>query len=73
VYSLVIIAACFSHHLVSHPDLKTNPNAKIHVLQDQVTHMHRLSEYQNTVSRRIESIKTVLHDRMSQSRNKSEY
>jgi hypothetical protein len=34
---------------VSHPDLRANPNARIHVRQDQVTHMHRLSEYQNTV------------------------
>jgi hypothetical protein len=34
---------------VSHPDLRTNPNARIHVRQDQVTHMHRRSEYQNTV------------------------
>jgi hypothetical protein len=35
--------------VVSHPDLRANPNARIHVRQDQVTHMHRLSEYQNTV------------------------
>jgi hypothetical protein len=34
---------------VSHPDLRANPNARIHVREDQVTHMHRLSEYQNTV------------------------
>jgi hypothetical protein len=34
---------------VSHPDLRTNPNARIHVRQDQVTHMHRRSEYQNTM------------------------
>jgi hypothetical protein len=25
---------------VSHPDLRANPNARIHVRQDQVTHMH---------------------------------
>jgi hypothetical protein len=31
---------------LSHPDLRGNPNARIHVRQDQVTHMHRLSEYQ---------------------------
>jgi hypothetical protein len=36
-------------YLLSHPDLRTNPNARIHVRQDQVTHMHRRSEYQNTV------------------------
>jgi hypothetical protein len=35
---------------LSHPDLRANPNARIHVRQDQVTHMHRLSEYQNIVS-----------------------
>jgi hypothetical protein len=34
---------------LSHPDLRANPNARILVCQDQVTHMHRLSEYQNTV------------------------
>jgi hypothetical protein len=34
---------------MSHPDWRANPNAGIHVRQDQVTHMHRLSEYQNTV------------------------
>jgi hypothetical protein len=34
---------------LSHPDLRANPNARIHVRQDQVTHMHRLSEYQNTM------------------------
>jgi hypothetical protein len=34
---------------LSHPDLRANPNARIHVRRDQVTHMHRLSEYQNTV------------------------
>jgi hypothetical protein len=34
---------------LSHPDLRANPNARIHVRQDQVTHMHRLTEYQNTV------------------------
>jgi hypothetical protein len=36
-------------HQMSHPDLRANPNARIHVRQDQVTHMHRRSEYQNTV------------------------
>jgi hypothetical protein len=35
--------------ILSHPDLRANPNARIHVRQDQVIHMHRLSEYQNTV------------------------
>jgi hypothetical protein len=35
--------------VLSHPDLRTNPNARIHVRQDQITHMHRRSEYQNTV------------------------
>jgi hypothetical protein len=34
---------------LSHPNLRANPNARIHVRQDQVTHMHRLSEYQNTM------------------------
>jgi hypothetical protein len=34
---------------LSHPDLRENPNARIHVRQDEVTHMHRLNEYQNTV------------------------
>jgi hypothetical protein len=34
---------------LSHPDSTVNPNERIHVRQDQVTHMHRLSEYQNTV------------------------
>jgi hypothetical protein len=42
------VLACLGW-LVSHPDLRTNPNARIHVRQDQVTHMHRRSEYQNTV------------------------
>jgi hypothetical protein len=37
------------HAVLSHPDLRANPNARLHVRQDQVTHMHRLSEYQNTV------------------------
>jgi hypothetical protein len=34
---------------MSHLDLRANPNVGIHVRHDQVTHMHRLSEYQNTV------------------------
>jgi hypothetical protein len=34
---------------LSHPDLGANLNARIHVRQDQVTQMDRLSEYQNTV------------------------
>jgi hypothetical protein len=40
-----------THHPIhlSHPDLRANPNAKIHVRHNQVTHMHRLSEYQNTM------------------------
>jgi hypothetical protein len=46
---------------------------KTHVRQDQVSHMRWLSEYQNTVQKRKESIKTLLHDRMSQNRNISEY
>jgi hypothetical protein len=29
---------------LSHPDLRANPNARIHVRQDQVTHLHRLSD-----------------------------
>jgi hypothetical protein len=47
----VSISACPGNtmEVVSHPDLRTNPNARIHVRQDQVTHMHRRSEYQNTV------------------------
>jgi hypothetical protein len=28
---------------LSHPDLRAIPNARIHVSQDQVTHMHHLS------------------------------
>jgi hypothetical protein len=32
--------------ILSHPDLKENPNAKTHVRQDQVSHMRRLNEYQ---------------------------
>jgi hypothetical protein len=51
---------------LSHPNLRTNPNARIHVRQDQVTHMHRLSEYQKHSVKRKESIKQLLHDRMSQ-------
>jgi hypothetical protein len=39
----------FGGDFMSHPDLRANPNARIHVRQDQVTHMHRLSEYLNTV------------------------
>jgi hypothetical protein len=35
--------------VTSHLDLKANPNARIHVRQDKVTHMHRLSVYKNTV------------------------
>jgi hypothetical protein len=46
---------------------------RIHVRQDQVTHMHRLSVYQKTVLKLIESIKTLLHDQMSQNRIKREY
>jgi hypothetical protein len=41
------------------------------VRQDQITHMHRRSEYQNTVWKRKESIKQLLHDRMSQLNNRS--
>jgi hypothetical protein len=44
---------------------------RIHVRRDQVTHMYRLSEYQNTVQKRKESIKTLLHDRMSLTRTRS--
>jgi predicted RNase H-like nuclease len=51
---------------VSHPDLRTNPNARIHVRQDQVTHMHRLSKYKKHSVKRKESIKQLLHDLMSQ-------
>jgi hypothetical protein len=47
---------------MSHPDLRANPNARIHVRQDQVTHMHRLSEYQKHSVNRKESIKHLLHD-----------
>jgi hypothetical protein len=43
------IRGCEYRTCVSHPDLRANPNARIHVRQDQVTHMHRLSEYQNTM------------------------
>jgi hypothetical protein len=43
---------------------------RIHVRQDQSSHMYWLSEYQNTVSKSIESIKTLLHDRKSQNRKK---
>jgi hypothetical protein len=39
----------FYTDILPHPDLRANPNARIHVRQDQVTHMHRLSEYQNIV------------------------
>jgi hypothetical protein len=46
---------------------------RIHVRQDQVTHMHRLSLYQNTVLKRKGSIRILLHDRISQNRNISEY
>jgi hypothetical protein len=46
---------------------------RIHVRQDHVTHMHRLSKYQKQCQKRIESIKHLLHDRMSQNRSKSEY
>jgi hypothetical protein len=45
---------------------------RIHVRQDQVKHMHRLSVYQNIVLKHKGRIIT-LHDRMSQNRNKSEY
>jgi hypothetical protein len=43
----------------------------IHVRQDQSSHMHCLSEYQNKVSKCIESIKTLLRDRMSQNVTKA--
>jgi hypothetical protein len=56
---------------LSHPDLRANLNARIHVRQDQVTHMHRLSEYQKHSVKRKESIKQLLHDRMSQLNNRS--
>jgi hypothetical protein len=58
---------------LSHPDLRANLNARIHVRQDQITHMHRRSEYQKHSVKRKESIKQLLHDRMSQKRNISEY
>jgi hypothetical protein len=51
---------------MSHPDLRANPDARIHVRQDQVTHMHRLSEYQKHSVKRKESIKQLQHVRMSQ-------
>jgi hypothetical protein len=54
------------HDILSHPDLRVNPNARIHVRQDQVTHMHQLSEYPKHSVKRKESIKQLLHDRMSQ-------
>jgi hypothetical protein len=50
---------------LSHPDLRENPNARIHVRQDPVTHMHRLSVPKHGVNHK-ESIKHLLHDRMSQ-------
>jgi hypothetical protein len=56
---------------LSHPDLRTNPNVRIHVRQDQVTHMHRRSEYQKHSVKRKESINQLLHDRMSQLNNRS--
>jgi hypothetical protein len=56
---------------VSHPDLRTNPNVRIHVRQDQVTHMHRRSEYQKHSVKHKESINQLLHDRMSQLNNRS--
>jgi hypothetical protein len=56
---------------LSHQDLRANPNARIHVRQDQVTHMHRCSEYQKHSVKRKESIKQLLHDRMSQLNNRS--
>jgi hypothetical protein len=59
-----------SNTTLSHPDLRANPNARIHVRQDQVTHLHRLSEYQKHSVNRKESIKHLLHDRMSQSNNR---
>jgi hypothetical protein len=43
---------------------------RIHVCQDQVTHMHQLSEHQKQCQKLIESIKTLLHDQMSHNRNK---
>jgi hypothetical protein len=54
------------HDVLSHPDLRANPNARIHVRQDQVTHMHRLSEYQKHSVKRKKSIKQLLHDQLSQ-------
>jgi hypothetical protein len=45
----IISHLLLSPNPMSHPDLSANPNARIHVHYDQVTHMHRLSEYQNTV------------------------
>jgi hypothetical protein len=56
---------------VSHPDLRANPNAIIHVRQDQFTHMHRRSEYQKHSVKRKESIKQLLNDRMSQLNKRS--
>jgi hypothetical protein len=56
---------------LSHSDLRTNPNARIHVRQDQVTHMHRRSEYQKHSVKRKESIKQLLLDQMSQLNNRS--
>jgi hypothetical protein len=43
------VAVGYGGWCLSYLDLSVNPNARIHVRQDQVTHMHRLSEYQNTV------------------------
>jgi hypothetical protein len=42
---------------LSHLDLRANPNARIHVRQDQVTHMLQLSEYQKHSVKRKKSIK----------------
>jgi hypothetical protein len=44
---------------------------RTHVRQDQVTHMRRLSVYQKHSVKRKESIKQLLHDRMSQLNNRS--
>jgi hypothetical protein len=46
---LALVLVLVLPRALSHPDLRANPNARIHVRQDQVTHIHRLSEYQNTV------------------------
>jgi hypothetical protein len=57
--------SCFFSPIVT-PGFKGKSECKNTCAPDQVTHMHRRSEYQKHSVKRKESIKQLLHDQMSQ-------